>query len=42
MSEPSANSLKPYYDLVESVFGGFGAPIEECRVKDNNRNAFAG
>lgn len=36
MSDPSTNSLKPYYDLVESVIGGLGAPIEDCRVKDNN------
>lgn len=42
MTDPSTNSLKPYYDLVESVIAGLGAPIEDCRVKDNNGNAIVG
>ena len=31
MADPGVNNLKPFYDVVEQVIIGLGAPIDQCR-----------
>lgn len=42
MPDPNTNRLLAYYDLVERVIAGLGAPIADCRVKDQNGNVVTG
>jgi hypothetical protein len=42
MPDSNSNRLVPYYELVELVIGGLGAPIEDCRVKDKNDSVVTG
>ncbi len=37
MPDPGVNKLQPYYNLVEQVMTGLGAPIEQCRTVANGQ-----
>ncbi|GEM_PF-1496807 len=42
MADPGRINLQPYYQVVEQVIAELGAPLEQCRARDNNGNVIPG